>query len=151
MLHVMCHVSCVTCHVSNVTCIIIIFFIFFTNWWSLSVEGLLSTGPTPSSLLYFIVFVWLAQLHNLPNCYLQPSHLYLRGSKSQWSNVHSSPLRLVQITDCPRHSNQSTRSYLGFQETAYTIWSPLAFTMWRWNNKSDGVTLETQLQLTIKI
>ena len=58
--HVMCHVSRVTCHVSHVTChvshvtchmshILFIFFIFWTMWWSLSVEGLLSTGPTPSS------------------------------------------------------------------------------------------------------
>ena len=37
--HVMCHISCVTCHVSHVT-------FFLTKWWSLSVEGLLSTGPT---------------------------------------------------------------------------------------------------------
>ena len=45
------HVSHVTCHMSNVTCeekkedknVI--------KWWSQSVEGLLSTGPTPSSFL----------------------------------------------------------------------------------------------------
>ena len=40
--HLSCHLSCVTCHT------------FFlggagTKWWSLTVEGLLSTGPTPSS------------------------------------------------------------------------------------------------------
>ena len=45
---VRCHMSCVTCHVSHVTCNIFFYF-FFTKWWSLSVEGLLSTGPTPSS------------------------------------------------------------------------------------------------------
>ena len=45
-----------TCHVSRVTCHIYIYiyiFFFFTKWWSLLVEGLLSTGPTPSSLLTF--------------------------------------------------------------------------------------------------
>ena len=40
MLHVTCHVSCVTCHVSHVT----FFFFFWAEWWSLSVEGLSSTG-----------------------------------------------------------------------------------------------------------
>ena len=47
---VTCHVSHVTCHVSHVTChmSLFFFFLFRTKWWSLSVEGLLSTGPTPS-------------------------------------------------------------------------------------------------------
>ena len=48
----MCHVSRVTCHVSRVMChnFFSLFLLFFrTMWWSLSVEGLLSTGPTPSS------------------------------------------------------------------------------------------------------
>ena len=53
MSYVMCHVSRVTCHVSHVTCHMshfLSFFLFFrTKWWSLSLEGLLSTGPTPSS------------------------------------------------------------------------------------------------------
>ena len=48
MLHVMCHVSCAMFHMSYVT--------FFggwggTKWWSLSVEGLLTTGHTPSSFI----------------------------------------------------------------------------------------------------
>ena len=45
--HVTCHMSHVTCHVSHVTFFLLLF--FCTIWWSLSVEGLLSTGPTPSS------------------------------------------------------------------------------------------------------
>ena len=44
--HVTCHVSRVTCHMSHVTCHV---FFVRTKLWSLSVEGLLSTGPTPSS------------------------------------------------------------------------------------------------------
>ena len=53
MSHVTCHVSRVTYHVSHVTCHISHdpFLSFWTMWWSLSMEGLLSTGPTPSSLL----------------------------------------------------------------------------------------------------
>ena len=39
MSHVTCHVSLVTCHV------------FLDKWWRLSVEGLLSTGHTPSSFI----------------------------------------------------------------------------------------------------
>ena len=63
---VTCHVSHVTCHVSPVTCkkkklffvniyIYIYIYIFLNKkkwkkWWRYSVEGLLSTGHTPSSL-----------------------------------------------------------------------------------------------------
>ena len=49
---VTCHVSRVTYHVSRVTCPVshVTCHVFFwTKWWSLSVEGLLSTGPTPST------------------------------------------------------------------------------------------------------
>ena len=40
--------SCVRCHMSCVTCHFFSYF-FLTMFWSLSVEGLLSTGPTPPS------------------------------------------------------------------------------------------------------
>ena len=65
--HVMCHVSHVTCHVSHVTCQVsqlfflfffLIFFLFRTKWWSLSVEGLSSTGLP--SLVYIGMTKWLA-------------------------------------------------------------------------------------------
>ena len=46
MSYITCHVSHVTCHMSCVTGHVF----FLTMRWSLSVEGLLSTGPTPSSL-----------------------------------------------------------------------------------------------------
>ena len=52
MSHIMCHVSHVTCHLSHVT-LFYSSFLFRTKWWSLLVEGLLSTGPTPSSLKSF--------------------------------------------------------------------------------------------------
>ena len=45
----MCHMSRVTCHVLHVTHKVSNYLIFFTKSWSLLVEGLLSTGPTPSS------------------------------------------------------------------------------------------------------
>ena len=65
-----CHVSCfmchmsrvMTCHVSRVTCNFFSFFLllfFRTKWWSLLVEGLLSTGPTPSSLLTIYTFQYI--------------------------------------------------------------------------------------------
>ena len=54
MSRVMCHMSRVTCHMSRFFSRFFLLFFFFsffqTKWWSLSVEGLLSTGPTPSSL-----------------------------------------------------------------------------------------------------
>ena len=50
MSHVMCHMSHVTCHVSHVTCHLSqLKKKKWTKWWSLWVEGLLSTGHTPSS------------------------------------------------------------------------------------------------------
>ena len=54
---VMCHVVHVTCHMSCVICHIYLFiYLFMENkLWSLSVEGLLSTGTTPSSFNSFIV------------------------------------------------------------------------------------------------
>ena len=47
-----CRMSHVTCPMSHVTCHMSLFFLlfFWTKWWSLLVEGLVSTGPTPSSL-----------------------------------------------------------------------------------------------------
>ena len=41
-----CQLPCVMCPVSCVT------FFFLTKWWSYLVEGLLSKGPTQSSILY---------------------------------------------------------------------------------------------------
>ena len=64
---VMCHLSHVTCHLSHVIFFYYFFFYIFsykkiyiyfilqkncTILWRWSVEGLLSTGPTPSTLLY---------------------------------------------------------------------------------------------------
>ena len=43
----MCHVSYVMCHV---TLNIFNIYLFLTMWWSYLLEGLLSTGPTPSIL-----------------------------------------------------------------------------------------------------
>ena len=64
--HVTCHLSPVTCHLSPVNCHLshVNFFLhyykkkwhykkYWSKWWSLLVEGLLSTGPTPSSLFLF--------------------------------------------------------------------------------------------------
>ena len=40
-------VSCVMCHMSS----------FLTRWWSYLVEGLLSTGPNPSSFCFLVRYV----------------------------------------------------------------------------------------------
>ena len=93
MSHVMCHVSHVTCHMSHVIChmsrvtchVSHVLIFFFTKWWSLSVEGLLSTGPTPSSFL------------NLGGVY----YLFCR-SASTWLSPHTSQLhRIWLITMLP--------------------------------------------------
>ena len=45
--HVICHVSHSMCHISCVTVFNLLYiFSFWNKWWSLLVEGLLSTGPT---------------------------------------------------------------------------------------------------------
>ena len=96
--HVTCNVSCVTCHVSRVTCHVsrvtchmsrvtchIFFCFFWTKWWSLSVEGLLSTGPTPSSSRDSAlsgVAQMPGQIGWLPN-YRARDHLYPRFI-AQW-------------------------------------------------------------------
>ena len=78
--HVTCHVSCVTCHVSHVTCqascvtfhmshVIFFLLLFRTKWWSLLVEGLLSAGPTLSSLMTKISYYD----HTKTPCWVQTS------------------------------------------------------------------------------
>ena len=54
MSHVTCYMSHVMCHVSHVMCHTSYFF-FLTKWWTLLVEGLLSMGPTRSSLNRFFI------------------------------------------------------------------------------------------------
>ena len=72
--HVMCHVSRLMCHVSPIICHLSSKFIFLKKkkkimqqqkWikgWSYSIEGLLSTGPTPSSLMNELVNEWQRSL-----------------------------------------------------------------------------------------
>ena len=63
MSRVTCHVSRVTCHMSRVNFfffylfiyLFIYFFFFRTKWWSLSVEGLSSTG-LPRLVIKHIIF-----------------------------------------------------------------------------------------------
>ena len=64
MSRVTCHVSHVTCHMSRATCHFFFFFFFWTKRWSLSVEGLLSTGPTPSSFIRSGIFS--LKIFNIP-------------------------------------------------------------------------------------
>ena len=45
---VTCHVSCVTCPLSRVTWHLVVFFFSPNTLVEVKVEGLLSTGPTPS-------------------------------------------------------------------------------------------------------
>ena len=67
MSYVMCHLSCVMCHMSGVMCHLsyvtcnFFFSNFFINLVELvgdSVEGLLSTGPTPSSFSFPIIMIF---------------------------------------------------------------------------------------------
>ena len=73
MSHVACHVSCVTCHLSHVT-FFFFFFFFWTKWWSLLVEGLLSTEPTPSS--FFLDYLGVPLLQIASNTIISKVHLH---------------------------------------------------------------------------
>ena len=98
MCHVMCHVSRVTCHMSRVTCHMSPFFFFLTKWWSLLVEGLLSTGPTPSSFLqgspWFGVKV-LRKLSNTKNALLR----FKKNNRSSILQPPQPPLSLLPLTN----------------------------------------------------
>ena len=94
--HVMCHVSCVTCHMSRVTCHVSLFlllftssffffffFLFFSEWWSYSVECLLSTRPT--RLVFFkdeIKFVLLKKSKKVPSWKSIQAILYQNTGRS---------------------------------------------------------------------
>ena len=88
--HVMCHVSCVTCHMSCVMCHMSQFF-FSSLWqrWSLAVEGSLSTGPTPSSLLDLLDF-WNLEIGNISWCIQMYWYLtVLLLDMNEFVNVHN--------------------------------------------------------------
>ena len=92
-----CHISCVTCHLSHVTCQVsrvtfIFFFFSFTKWYSSLVEGLLSTGPTPSSFRLFLIKYVL-----IPKIYLS----WLVGVL--FSSLKKNKLMTIQFqSDCNR-------------------------------------------------
>ena len=93
---VMCHVSRVTCHLSPVTCHLshVIFFSFsfhLTNWWSWSVEVLLSTEPTLSSLIH--ILYCLVQFHDSLFSVLAG---YLLCDIPDWENSHVLQQRYVE-------------------------------------------------------
>ena len=82
---VTCHVFCVTCYMSGVTCHFFFSSFFRTKWWSLSVEGLLSTGPTPSSSL--INKVTQSSFSSKSSKYPHSQIVRARDLKC-WDNVH---------------------------------------------------------------
>ena len=94
---VMCHVSRVTCHVSRVTChvsfFLLLFFFFWTKWWSLLVEGLLSTGPTPSS---FHPYTWCCVRYWTLFKFIGPSKFRGINRPGVAGAVLQSPLSLIQ-------------------------------------------------------
>ena len=110
MSHVACHVSHVMCHVSHFFFIYIYFFCFLTKWWSLSVEGLSSTG-LPRLVFWWIGFfcyssLWQycwASLRPYPNAPHRSSLLLsVNGSKDDWSvEIHMPHLTKQQFRMVP--------------------------------------------------
>ena len=106
------NMSQVMCHVSHVT----IFLTFFlTNWWSLAVEGLLSTGPNPSIFFFvFFFFFWhkVAELVRVRVCY-QWSLLHLvfngsfRNSRGKWLYLNVSCNLCIENTNWFKSSLES--------------------------------------------
>ena len=94
--HVSRHMSCVTCQMS--------LFFFRTKWWSLSVEGLLSMGPTPSSFLRATCFFLLGGLgREVPNWKSHSDFLFsknLFSETSWWLVMKREKFRLVKMYYC---------------------------------------------------
>ena len=92
---VMCYVSCVRCQVSGVRCqvsgvrcqvsgVMCQIYIFFggTKWLGWLVEGLLSTGPTPSSLFTIIA---VTNLLPISSCnFFSPQNKSKLEKKTKW-------------------------------------------------------------------
>ena len=86
---VTCHVSCVTCPMSGVTCHMSQFFFLRTKWWSLALEGLLSTEPTPSSFL----ITCIRETLNLWMCVQIPKRTRREQNKKTEEKKHESCFR----------------------------------------------------------
>ena len=87
-----CHAPHVTCHVSQ----LIILKKNQTKLWSLSVEGLLPTGPTPSSfqnwcfVVVFILLVLHLNIATIENVAQRTSHRLSRCQKISLKSLSSS-------------------------------------------------------------
>ena len=53
--HIRYHVSHVTCCMSCVTFFLLLFLLLLTKWWSCSIKGLFSMGPTQSKLIINLI------------------------------------------------------------------------------------------------
>ena len=87
--------SCVTCHVSHFTCHMLHFFFFLTMWWSLSVEGLLSTEPWSGSLQWTECSGWRAEFLMVRSSSIllsQAFFVFLDKLKRLAENYSSNPL-----------------------------------------------------------
>ena len=106
--HVTCHVSHVTCHMSHVTFFLLLF--FWTKWWSLLVEGLLSTGPTPSSFVGFISIASLVLTR------ISPWHSMSCFSVSSFwmTRPQSGHLTLLHLATCVAPASRLTSVFFYF-------------------------------------
>ena len=130
------HVSRVTCHMSHVMCHMSHFFFFWTKCWSLSVEGLLLTGPTPSSFSYkgnhlemtMILFsvhcfslkdghvaIWLVNNNVISATKILTS--FSRAAVVLWKNIF--PWRALEGT--ARYVGQLLAPHLHFSENASVL------------------------------
>ena len=96
---VRCHVSGVTCQMSGVTCQVSrvtcnLFYLFFTKWLRQSVEGLLSTGPTLSSLPENNWLLWLISVRSGNTIMCTWLIEWRRGSNRSHEVLAARPLRL---------------------------------------------------------
>ena len=98
-------VSHVTCQMSQ---LLLLFIFFRTKWWSLSVEGLLSTGPTPSSL------------HRFPtNFSTQVSNQFFHPIVPQYFSLEYFPQLFHQFTNQIFLPNLSTKCSTQFSTSFF--------------------------------
>ena len=121
MSHVTCHKSHVTCHVSHVTCHMSF---FWTNWWILWVEGLLSTGPTPSSFQVFDLKDLNSHLIFVQGCPTVSLCFYSQNSLKFHKICFMPFLTILQIKNRPtRHPKCQRRKQKKIRDNSLKMWS----------------------------
>ena len=118
--------SHVTCHMLRVTCN---FFSFQTKLWSLSVDGLLSTGPTLSS--FNIILAYKSCFIGLYKVSKSVVFSVWVGQVNQWEPVKKIPLGVATFTYLGG-AGLTARGFIGGQVADPQAWQGAALQSLSW-------------------